>query len=335
MMRFLAALLLAGTLLRAQDDSAAMKQASDALDHGYFDKAIAAFTTALQQNPKDIAALLGRGNAYAQKADSDKSAADKAIADFTQVIALDPKNEKAWYEMGNTQYEKAFFGSKDDKQKAVDDFTHAIQLNPKDAEAWRMRGMAYGALFERQKEIDDDTSAIQADPKYTAAWGDRGVTYANLHQYDKALADDTKAIALASGDEVAEYYVNRGDAYEESKDYVHAVADFTQATQLQASDSEPYESLAELLATCPDPKVRDGKKAVAIATKAYEISHEQSPQALEALAAAYAETGDFDNAVKWQTKWLATLGVPPAQDSRMKLYLAHKPYRDDGSDSGN
>jgi len=335
MMRFLAALLLAGTLLRAQDDSAVMKQGSEALDHGDNDKAIVAFTTALQQNPKDIAALLGRGKAYARKAESDKSAAAKAIADFTQVIALDPKNEKAWYEMGNTQYEKAFFGSKADQQKAVDDFTHAVQLNPKDAEAWRMRGMAYGSLFDRQKEIADDTSAIQADPKYAAAWGDRGVNYANLHQYDKALADDTQAIALASRDEVADYYVNRGDAYEESKDYVHAVADFTQATQLQAYDSEPYESLAELLATCPDPKVRDGKKAVALATKAYEISHEHSPQALEALAAAYAESGDFDNAVKWQKKYLATMEVPPEQDARFKLYQAHKPYRDDGSDSGN
>ena len=50
-----------------------------------------------------------------------------------------------------------------------------------------------------------------------------------------------------------------------------------------------------MLATSPDDKVRDGKRAVELATKAAELSSYTVPHILSTLAAAYAETGDFEN----------------------------------------
>jgi tetratricopeptide (TPR) repeat protein len=335
MVRILFVLWLTAALLRAQDDSAAMKQAELSYGQGDMDGAIGNYGAALQINPKDTAALFGRGKAYQSKVDDDKSCADKAIADFNAVLALDPKNEKAWYELGCTQEEKAFFGSNDEKQNAVDALTHAVQLDPKDAEAWRMRGMAYGALFQRDKQLADDNSAIEADPKYAAAYNDRAATYDDLKQFDKALADYSKAIEFAPRDEAAGYYSARASTYEQMKDYVHAAADYAKATELAPNDVDAQIEMAAFLATCPDGKVRDGKKALAAATKANDQFHGRNPMALQALAAACAETGDFDNAIKWQTKYCTAFGITPSQDSRLALYKAHKPYRDDGSDSEN
>ena len=81
----------------------------------------------------------------------------------------------------------------------------------------------------------------------------------------------------------------------------------------------------------PDAKFRDGKKALESATKACELSEWKDSYHVDTLAAAYAEAGDFDAAVKWQTK--ATALYEPGEDQknaqwRLKLYQEKKPYRE-------
>jgi hypothetical protein len=52
---------------------------------------------------------------------------------------------------------------------------------------------------------------------------------------------------------------------------------------------------------------------------------------LDTLAAAYAESGDFESARKWQTKAIELLTDEPEQDEirkRIELYQQRKPYRD-------
>ena len=56
------------------------------------------------------------------------------------------------------------------------------------------------------------------------------------------------------------------------------------------------------LAVAPDPKVRDGKRAVDLAKKACQLSGSFDANHLDTLAAAYAEAEDFKNAVLWQQK---------------------------------
>jgi len=55
--------------------------------------------------------------------------------------------------------------------------------------------------------------------------------------------------------------------------------------------------LALLLATCPQESLRDPDRAVALAERACESGKEPSPEALSVLAAAYAATGRFEEAV--------------------------------------
>jgi tetratricopeptide (TPR) repeat protein len=85
------------------------------------------------------------------------------------------------------------------------------------------------------------------------------------------------------------------------------------------------------MATCGDAKFRDGKKAVESAAKACELSEYTDAYHIGTLAAAYAEAGDFEAAVKWQTK--ANRLYPAGEDremahARLKLYQEKKPCRE-------
>jgi tetratricopeptide (TPR) repeat protein len=94
----------------------------------------------------------------------------------------------------------------------------------------------------------------------------------------------------------------------------------------------PQHELAWLLATAWEASIRDGKRAVALATKACELTEWKNAGYLDTLAAAYAEAGQLPEAVKWETKALETLDalgddVEPAR-ARLKLYQAGQAYHE-------
>ena len=92
-------------------------------------------------------------------------------------------------------------------------------------------------------------------------------------------------------------------------------------------------SAAWLLATDPDPALRDPQKAVAFAEKATRLTAEKDPRVLDTLAAAYAATGDFDAALRWQTLAVERGGAASAGEragflERFRIYQGRRPYTD-------
>jgi tetratricopeptide (TPR) repeat protein len=123
-------------------------------------------------------------------------------------------------------------------------------------------------------------------------------------------------------------YDDRGRAWSEKKQYDKAIADYNEAIRLDPKCVTAYNNRAWLWATCPEAKVRDGKKAVESAKKALELDPKNADW-MDTLAVAYAESGDFVEAVRWQEKALADPQFKNNPDlrRRLELYRNKKPYR--------
>ena len=155
------------------------------------------------------------------------------------------------------------------------------------------------------------------------AYLNRGNAWYAKKEYDKAIADYDEAIRLDPKHAMA--YNSRGNAWHAKKEYDKAIADYDEAIRLDPKHAVAYNGRAWLWATCPDAKYRDGKQAVESATRACELTDWKDAGHLDTLAAAYAEAGDFDAAVKWQEKALQLLskaeeGLRKGMDSRLELY---------------
>jgi hypothetical protein len=100
-------------------------------------------------------------------------------------------------------------------------------------------------------------------------------------------------------------------------------------------------SLAWVLATCPRDELRNGKRAVELASKALRLTGDEEVIALDTLATGYAEVGDFPRAIACAEQALARLkgneeaygdDYAPRIRTRIKRYEQGLPHRDQGED---
>jgi tetratricopeptide (TPR) repeat protein len=173
-------------------------------------------------------------------------------------------------------------------------------------------------------------SPISTAPKEHKAYGyrGRGEVYFSKKDYEKALLDFDKSIQL---DPTQAYtFVCRGAVYSRKGSYKHALSEYAHALKINPKSPDAHYALAWFRSTCPEQGFRDGKQALDYARKALELGDERD---YEPLAAAYAELGQFKEAVRWQKKALKALestarkAVVEKVRQRLKLYEQGKPHR--------
>ena len=115
--------------------------------------------------------------------------------------------------------------------------------------------------------------------------------------------------------------------YEKSKQWAKAAKAYEVACELKIKNISASNNLAWVLATAPDDSVRDGNRAVKFAKRALQMAPSH-PSIAGTLAAAYAEAGDFENAIKYQS--IVIKSSPTVEfRARLKLYQQGKPLRAD------
>lgn len=140
-------------------------------------------------------------------------------------------------------------------------------------------------------------------PRFAMAFYKRGLDYLKKENYKLAIEDFKKAVEKKP--DFIDAYCHMGITQKKLKRYQAAMNNFETALNLDPENVKNLNGLAWLLATCHDAEYRDGGKAVKFAEKTVDL--EYNPVTLDTLAAAYAETGNFDKAITLQEKVILML----------------------------
>ena len=237
------------------------------------------------------------------------------------------RNPSCWMAFGNRG-----LLAMHDGDRARADLRRAIDLNPRHYESLNNLGVLELSTREYARAMELFNRAIRANERYLPAYRNRGKTLVLLGRLDDAIECYRKALSLRmswrSADVETQYLLAislaKAGRIEESFDQFSeamrrdksdplmiramgmmlaaegrpgdAVLFLKRGLALMPEDAHALTKLAWILATSSDDRVRDGVGAVTFAERAREATKGHSPDAMDALAAAYAEVGRFEDA---------------------------------------
>jgi protein O-mannosyl-transferase len=159
--------------------------------------------------------------------------------------------------------------------------------------------MNLGDALARKGQPDEAMAhfeqAIKLQPDYAEAYYNRGNVLYAKGRIDEAITDFEKTLQIQPDD--ADAHTGLGNALLRKGALKEAIAHYNQAMALAPGDPHSRSNLAWVLATSSDASIRDGAKAVELAKQAVSLSGGREPLFLRTLAAAYAETGRFSDAI--------------------------------------
>lgn len=285
-----------------------------------------------------------------------QSKLDEAIASLEEVVKRVPDAPEPYQALGE------IYRLKEDFPKAIEQFTKLLEIEPDAMLALVHRAEAHLNNKQPDEALKDIESVLKANPGLALAHGLKAQALAHADRLPEAIAEMRGLAESAPAEpefqmQLALYYSynkqpreaiaaytealklddenffalrGRADAYLGVGEHAKAAADFAKALQLDGEEPGLLNNYAWLLATSPDDAVRNGKRAIELATKACELTEYKQSHILSTLAAAYAETGDFDTARKWSQKSVDMNDPEHGEQLKQELasYQANKPWRE-------
>lgn len=306
---------------------------------GELDKALSDYDKAIRIDGQSSASFLHRGNAWSAKSfklapfgvglsmGHGKEEHEKAIADYTEAIRYDAGNALAYARRAELWEQAKRY------DRAIDDYAAALRIEPDNTRWYSGRGRAYDKDGQHDRAVEDFSKALELSPETAiekvSIYQSRGEAWLAKKEYDRALQDFDECLVLYPDGII--WVKERRRALRLAGRFDELIAELKRATETGKRQAIDCEDLALVFAACPDAKYRDAKKAIEYATKACELTKWESPYALSALAAAYAEARKFRDAIKYQLKAVELAKRPKEKTSlqeRLKLYENGKPYRE-------
>jgi Flp pilus assembly protein TadD len=287
---------------------------------GRMDEAIAHFRQAIAISPHCAAFHTNLGNALIEL-----DRPDEAREEFRKVLEIDPHDAEAYERLG------VLFANRGQINEAIAFFRRSLDINPKNSDTCYDLGKA---LLKRGRQSEARRlfqKAMELVPDYVVVHNDLGKVMAADGQFSAAIKHFERAL---DGDpKCRSARLNLAKALSARGRFKDAIAQYRTAIRLDPNDPEALDQFAWLLATCPDARLRSGKEAITLAERASRLCGGKQPEALNALAAAYAEAGLFPQALATARRALVLArqqdGSLLADDVRAQiaLYEAGKPLR--------
>jgi tetratricopeptide (TPR) repeat protein len=255
------------------------------LRKGELPEAITTFREATRARPNDGELHRNLGKALFQNGEIDQS-----IAEFREALRIHPDDSDAAYSLGNALQQKG------ENAAAIPYFREAIQLRPNDVAAHYNLGIALQRDGQFDAAIAEFHKTLQLDPQKIDAQNNLAITFLRKGLTNEAIAE-WQAI-LREAPQNAEMHSNLAAAYLSQNRLAEAIGEWREALRLQPDKLATEITLGWILATAPEDNLRNGPEALEIAQRAFRAGAGRNFLTYRILAAAYAENGQFDAALK-------------------------------------
>jgi len=293
-----------------------------ALAHkGQLDQARLHYQLALDAEPDDALAHGNLGDLLLQQ-----GKLDQALDHFQKALDLQPRSAQAHYNLANALLQA---GQPD---QAILHYQQALDLDPNYAQACVNLGNVLVQKANLPQALVQYRRALALRPDLAQAHDNLGLVLVQLGQFEEALDHYAQAARLEPQNPLPELLAAR--ACLRRGQSAQAIPHLRSALLRNPDDLQSLAQLARLLASDPDPALRDGPEALRLARRANALSGVQVPFLLDTLAMAYAESGRFTDAQ--QTLQLAIQLATAAGDNdalaamrpRLQLYRSDHPFRE-------
>jgi tetratricopeptide (TPR) repeat protein len=281
----------------------------------------ALWRTTLARNPGCWMAHNNLGIVLFQKGDT-----DEAVAHYRTTLEMQPDFWDAEYNLGIALLTK---GQVDE---AIAHCSNAVRIAPNDPDAL----VALGNALLQKERIDDAIvyyqKALSLRPDYFLAHHSLGHAFLEKGEIDAAISHCRAALLIQP--ENTDAHTNLAIALDEKGQTAEAVQNYEKALEISPQSVSALTNLAWLLATCSNASFRNGTKAIELAGEADQLSGGTNTLVLRALAAAYAESGQFGKAIeiaRTAMQVARTQGdnsLAGALQQEIALYEVALPYRE-------
>ena len=277
--------------------------------------------TTLARNPECWMAHTNLGLVLLQK-----GKIDDGIAHYRSALQMQPDSWDAEYNLGT-----ALLG-KGQVDEAILHCERAVRMQPTDPDALVSLGNAVLQKGRTDEAIAHYQKAMMLHPDHFLARYSLGHALLEKGELDSAIQVCRSALLLRPSD--ADCHTTLAIALEEKGDPAEAIQHYQKALELAPRSIPTLTNLAWLLATSQDASLRNGPKAVELAGQADRLVGGTNTLVLRTLAAAYAENGEFANAIRTAQSAMQ-LARMHGEDSlttdlvqQIALYRLGMPYRD-------
>jgi protein O-mannosyl-transferase len=291
---------------------------------GKLTEAVTHLQAAVQINPENAEAQNNLGNALYQE-----GKADEAVTHYLRAIELRPAYAAPHTNLGDLLLRTGH------PERSLAELQKAVEINPGDADAQTNLGNTLLSLGRTSDAVERYRKALdlgipQAAFEQARAHYNLANALAREGDSGEAVEHYQKSLQLQPG--FADAHSNLAGVFFARHAFAQAFAQYETALALNPKSVAFQNNVAWQLATSPDPAVRNGDRAVALATEANHRSGESDPAILNTLAAAYAESGQFKEAVSTAHRALElaeSAGNPPLVEllqQAIRVYEVNLPY---------
>jgi protein O-mannosyl-transferase len=251
---------------------------------------------------------------------------DDAIDHYRKALEIDPRSAITHDNLGNALARQGKI------EDAVAEIRLSLLYQPDNAKAHNNLGNLLAHLGQTAAAIDEYQKALELTPDFFEAHNNLGVALAGQGRIDLAVPHFEKALEINPNYDEA--HSNLGMALAQQGKVAEAVTHWREAVRLNSTNMRARNRLAWTLATHPESSIRNGEEAVKLAQWAVKLTRGRDPTLLGTLAAAYAETGQFLEAIEAAEQAVSLAdsrgdaNLAKALRGQLQFYQAGAPYRE-------